>query len=313
VARSASATLAAASASPPPTVSVITAFLDAERFLEATIESVLAQTYPGWELLLVDDGSRDASSAIARAYAARYPAQIRCLEHASHANLGKSVSRNLGLWAGTGRYVAFLDADDVLRPDKLEVQVRLLERETEAVMLYGPTDYWYSWDGLPESADRAGKLGVEPDRLYLPPRLLTLYLRDPGTVPCLCGLLIHAQIARQVGGFDEAISDLYEDQVFIAKMVLAGGVYVDATSGERYRQHDGSSSARAIASGDYHPTRPHPSRRVYLEWLEAHLARRNLLHGALRRALRDALLPYRHSRLAGAVARIRALTARRSA
>jgi glycosyltransferase involved in cell wall biosynthesis len=286
---------------------VVTAFLDAERFLEAAIASVLAQTCRSWELLLVDDGSRDRSSAIARDYGARYPGQIRCLEHPSHRNRGKSLSRNLGLSAAGGRYVAFLDADDEFKPDKLEAQVRLLERETDAVMLYGPTDYWYSWDGRHDCADHRGKLGVEPDRLYGPPELLTRYLRDPGTVPCLCGLLVRTQVAREVGGFDAAIRDLYEDQVFIAKMVLAGAVYVDSASRERYRQHDESSSARAIASGDYHPTRPHLSRRVYLEWLEGHLAGRNLLRGPLRRALSQALVPYRHPIVAGIATRIRDL------
>ena len=302
---------ARAASAPRATVSVVTAFLDGERFLEAAIESVLAQTYRGWEMLLVDDGSRDGSSAIARRYAERYPAQIRYLEHAAHANRGKSLSRNLGLDAAAGRYVAFLDADDEFRPDKLEAQVGLLEREVDAVMLYGTTDYWYSWepDRRPGGVDRPGKLGVEPDRVHAPPELLTLYLRDPGTVPCLCGLLVRAQVARDVGGFDAAIRDLYEDQVFIAKMVLAGPVYVDSGSRERYRQHDGSSSALAIASGDYHPTRPHPSRRVYLEWLEAHLAVRNLLRGALRRALRDALMPYRHPLLAAVAARLHGLSA----
>jgi len=74
-----------------PLVSVVVIFLDAARFLEEAVASVLAQDHPNWELLLVDDGSRDGSSAIARRYAERHPGRVRHLEHAGHANRGKSV------------------------------------------------------------------------------------------------------------------------------------------------------------------------------------------------------------------------------
>ena len=94
-------------------VSTIIIFLNAERFLAEAIESVLAQTYPTWELWLVDDGSTDRSSQLARDYAARHAARIHYLEHPGHENRGKSASRNLGLRHARGEYVALLDADDV--------------------------------------------------------------------------------------------------------------------------------------------------------------------------------------------------------
>lgn len=97
-------------------VSATIAFLNAEKFLAETIESVLAQTYPNWELWLVDDGSTDGSSQIARDYAARHADRIHYLEHPGHENRGKSASRNLGLRHARGRYVTWLDADDVWLP-----------------------------------------------------------------------------------------------------------------------------------------------------------------------------------------------------
>ena len=81
-------------------------FWEAERFLEEAIESVVAQTYASWELLLVDDGSRDGSTAIARRYVRRFPDRMRYLEHPGHANLGMSASRNLGIRHSRGSYVA---------------------------------------------------------------------------------------------------------------------------------------------------------------------------------------------------------------
>src|SRR5215470_3934185 len=103
-----------------PVVSVVTIFLNAERFIEGALESVFAQTYESWELLLVDDGSTDGSTAIARRFADRNPERVRYIEHAGHVNRGMSASRNAGACAARGIYVAFLDADDVWLSHKLE-------------------------------------------------------------------------------------------------------------------------------------------------------------------------------------------------
>src|SRR4030095_6915955 len=108
-------------------VSVILIFLDAEPFIQEAIESVFAQTYDHWELLLVDDGSSDGSTAIARHYVEQCPENVRYFEHQGHQNRGMNASRNLGLRHARGKYIALLDADDVWLPVKLEQQVAILE------------------------------------------------------------------------------------------------------------------------------------------------------------------------------------------
>src|SRR5262245_36560058 len=95
-----------------PLVSVIIIFFDAEQFIKEAIESVFAQTYDAWELLLVDDGSTDGSPAIAERCAKRYSGKVRHLEHGGRQNRGMSASRNLGIANANGEYIAFLDADD---------------------------------------------------------------------------------------------------------------------------------------------------------------------------------------------------------
>src|SRR5688572_13258936 len=90
-----------------PLVTAITIFLNAERFFEEAIKSVFDQTYDQWELLLVDDGSTDGSTQIARWYAEGFPGKVRLLEHPGHENRGMSASRNLGLEHARGEYVAF--------------------------------------------------------------------------------------------------------------------------------------------------------------------------------------------------------------
>jgi glycosyltransferase involved in cell wall biosynthesis len=280
----------------PVEVSIVTIFLNAGKFLPEAIESVLAQTFRGWELLLVNDGSSDGSVAVAQAYAHRYPDKIKFLEHAAGCNLGKSASRNLGLRHAVGRYVAFLDADDVLMPDKLERQVRILEANPGAAMVYGRTQYWHAWTGAPDHRQRdfISDLGVEAGRLFAPPLLMTRFLRNGGTVPCLCALVARRSVIEELGGFDESIQQLYEDQVLIAKICTAKEVYVEAGVGERYRQHADSSSAAAIRMSLYHPRQPNPARGQFLSWLAAYFEETNLGDRALRRALRRELRPYHY-------------------
>jgi GT2 family glycosyltransferase len=278
-----------------PLVSIVMPFLDGIRFLPEAIDSVVTQTYPEWELLLVDDGSTDGSSALARDYARGRPDRIRYLEHPGHANRGKSTSRNLGIAQAGGELLAFLDADDVFLPDKLARQVALLCGQADAVMVYGNTEYWVSWapDRPVWRRDWLGRLGVASGRVYPPPRLLDAWLRKPGTVPCICSLLVQRSAALACGGFDESIQDMYEDQVFLAKMVMAGPVLVEPGCGERYRQHAGSTSALAIAEQRYHPTRPNESRRDFLRWLAGYVAAHPAAGDArLQRALREAQRPY---------------------
>ena len=168
-------------------------FLNAESFIQEAIQSIFVQTHEKWELLLVDDGSTDHSTEMARQFAERHPDKVRYFEHEGHQNLGMSASRNLGIANARGSYIAFLDADDVWLPNKLEYQVAALEVHPEAGMVYGPTQYWHSWTNKREDRERdfEGDIGVPADTLIEPPGLLKLSLRDGGaTMPesaaCSC-------------------------------------------------------------------------------------------------------------------------------
>src|SRR5207248_3034632 len=110
---------------PQPLVSVVLIFYNAQAFLDETVQSVFAQKYKNWELILVDDGSTDGSTDIARRFADDNPERVRCLEHPSHTNCGASASRNLGVREARGQLIALLDADDVWLPHKLAQQVQI--------------------------------------------------------------------------------------------------------------------------------------------------------------------------------------------
>jgi len=279
-----------------PLVSVITIFLNAERFLEEAIASVCAQSYPHWELLLVDDGATDASSAIARRHADARPERVRYLQHPGRANLGMSAARNLGLRAARGEFVAFLDADDVWLESKLTVQVDALRRHPTAALVYGPTQLWYSWTGKPEdfARDRPRLLGVPADTVRTPPEMIPRFLRGDAQAPSTCCALIRRSVALAIGGFEERFRGMYEDQAFFFKVFLRYPTYVMGAVLDRYRQHPDSASATALRDGSYHYRHPSEAQRVFLEWLEGHLIATGVGDAAVRRALRDARRPYRH-------------------
>lgn len=108
-----------------PAVSVITPVWDAVTTLEAAVASLQAQTRDDWEMILVDDGSRDGGGALAARLAAE-DARLRLIGWAE--NRGAAAARNAGIRAARGRYVAFLDADDLWWPEKLAVQIGYMER-----------------------------------------------------------------------------------------------------------------------------------------------------------------------------------------
>src|SRR5262245_41969518 len=111
----------------PPLVSVIVNFFNEEKFLAEAVESVFNQTHTNWELLLVDDGSTDASSRIAQRYSEQYRGRVLYLEHQGHRNRGMSASRNLGIHHAKGEYITFLDADDIWLSTKLERQTAIMQ------------------------------------------------------------------------------------------------------------------------------------------------------------------------------------------
>jgi glycosyltransferase involved in cell wall biosynthesis len=117
-------------------VSVIIPLYNMGAYIGAALDSVLAQTFPDWDAWIVDDGSTDDGPEIARRYAAQHSDKIHYLEHDGHANRGVSASRNLALDRSRGEFVAFLDADDLWMPDKLEKQMRVLDAHTEVGLVY---------------------------------------------------------------------------------------------------------------------------------------------------------------------------------
>jgi glycosyltransferase involved in cell wall biosynthesis len=255
-----------------PRVSAILIFLDEERFLEEAIDSIRAQSCPDWELLLVDDGSSDRSPDIARRHAAADPGRIRYLHHPGRVNRGMSASRNAGLAESRGEFVAFLDADDVWLPARLDRGISLLDANPRAAMAYGRTLYWSSWAGGPgEGSDWLQPHGFRAETTIEPPELLRMYLEGRAALPCMGSLTLRRQAAVGCGGFVDEFAGLYEDQAFLARFCLDHAVYVSDEQWDLYRQHPDSACATAARSEEAERARSH-----YHDWLNHLLDARGL-------------------------------------
>ena len=110
---------------------------NAESFLEDAIGSVLKQSYQNFELLLCEDGSKDRSLNICRSFAER-DSRVSLYRHPGGKNRGVSAARNLGIHHARGRFIALLDADDMLAPESLSTRLRCFDQNPEVGVVFSP-------------------------------------------------------------------------------------------------------------------------------------------------------------------------------
>lgn len=108
---------------------------NAEKFVAEAIESILAQTYRDFELIIVDDASTDGSWNIVRKYKKRYPGRVRAVRMRRNINCGGDACANRAFRLARGEYIARMDADDIAHPDRLAKQVVYMRRHTDVILL----------------------------------------------------------------------------------------------------------------------------------------------------------------------------------
>ena len=275
-----------------PAVSIIVPFFNPGSFLEEAIASVFAQSFTDWELVLIDDGSTDTSRAAASEAASRTPACVSLLAHPDNANHGLPATRNLGLRHSRGEFVALLDADDVWMPDKLQQQVAILRDHVQAGMVFGRSEYWYSWH--PEVREDDSIPNLPPgNRLYDPPELWKLCYPFGGYgAPCPSDLLFRRSTLEKLGGFEECFDrryPTYEDIALLSKVFLTTQVYVSNQCWDRYRRHDQSIWARAQQDGG-----EERSRVFYFEWMRKYLDKNSISDPSVRERYRQRSWNSRH-------------------
>lgn len=187
-----------------PTVSIIMPCHNAAEHLSASVGSVLAQTFSGWELIAIDDGSSDDTLAWLRAQT-----DTRIQVH-TQPNQGVSTTRNNGLAAAQSDYVAFLDADDTWSPNFLERMLAALQTHPDAVLAY------CGWQHLRQSGSHG-----EP---FIPPEYETSLKAE--TLLASCRWPIHAALVRHdavlaAGGFDPTLKNAEDFALWLRVGTLA--------------------------------------------------------------------------------------------
>ena len=171
--------------SEPIRISVIIPCHNGEAFLKQALDSVLAQTFPVAEIVLVDDGSTDGTPAIGRAYAERYPDVMHYIRQEKS---GVSTARNRAVREARHEWIAFLDADDWWQLDKLARQVAVLENRPQPDLVYTPLRVFYP-DGKTKDLKAWSPEAMWPELRY--GNLIT-----PSTV------LMRRELFLEAGGFD---------------------------------------------------------------------------------------------------------------
>ncbi len=199
-----------------PLVSVILPVYNGEQFLAEALDSVLAQTYPQMEVLVMDDGSSDNSSSIATQY-------LTIVYH-KLAHQGVAAARNAGVRLSTGDILAFIDQDDLWTPDKTAEQVEYLQKHTEVDVVSCHTEFFL--DGI----------ASKPDWLR------EARFQKPGKNFTLGSSLIRRSVLESVGLFDTVYKSASDHDWFVRALDAGNQIgHMEATFLKR-RLHQGNHS-----------------------------------------------------------------------
>lgn len=214
-----------------PLVSILIPCFNAERWVAQTLDSALAQTWANKEIIVVDDGSSDRSLEIANRFGSQGVKVI------SQRNSGASAARNRAVSEAQGDFVQFLDADDLLSPDKIEFQMRRLEEEPPGSIA---TCAWTKFrDRLPECM-------IQPEPVWkdlLPVDWLVTSWRRGGMMPSHAWLTPR-EVIEKAGRWDEAPCPNDDGEFFTRVVLNSAGVAFCAEARAFYRSVPNSLSAR---------------------------------------------------------------------
>ena len=208
-----------------PAASVVIPAYNAERTLLASMRSVLAQTMGDLELAVVDDGSDDQTAEVARSIP---DPRVRVL---SQPNAGAAAARNTGIRAARGKYVAFLDSDDLWLADKLERQLNVFEHNPDVIAVQ--TSVYF--------VDPALRM-LSVERCRPAPNVLLQFLHFEGLPGLMSTLVVRRAIFDEIGGgCDESLAIL-EDWDLAIRLARHGQVVSLPEPLVLYRQHPGNRS-----------------------------------------------------------------------
>lgn len=207
-------------------VSIITPCYNAERFIRETIESVIAQTYTNWEMIIVDDCSKDNSAEIIKEYVAK-DARIKYLKTEKPSG-SPTLPRNIGIQNAKGRYITFIDADDIYNCDKLKAQIACFSDKVGIVF---------------SNYEKIRFDGYRENRIIISPKIVTYRkLLQSGYIGC--GTMMYDSLKT---GYMQFRYVGQEDYVFALEILKKGYIAVNTNTVEAlYRIVENSRSSQKL-------------------------------------------------------------------
>ncbi len=206
-------------------VSIITPTFNSERFISETILSVQAQTYQDWEMIIVDDCSTDKTAEIVASFQEK-DSRIKYFYNST--NKGSALSRNLALQKAKGKWIAFLDSDDLWHPEKLEKQIEFMERN----------DYHFSYTNYCEIDENSKEKGI----LITGPKVITDKLMK---AYCWPGCLTVMYDAEEVGIMQTVDIKINEEYALWIKIARKTKCYLLGENLAKYRRHNNSLTSQS--------------------------------------------------------------------
>lgn len=206
-------------------VSVITPAFNSGRFIAETINSVLSQTYQNWEMIIVDDCSTDETIKIVKSFQEKDD-RVKLIKNET--NKGSAFSRNLALRSAKGRWIAFLDSDDIWTPDKLEKQVEFMEKN----------NYYFSYTNYCEIDENSKETGIS----LTGPKVIT---KNKMFAYCWPGCLTIMYDAKFVGLIQTVDIKINEEYALWIKVSKKTNCHLLEENLAKYRRHSNSLSSQS--------------------------------------------------------------------
>ena len=206
-------------------VSIITPTFNSERFIAETIRSVQAQTYQDWEMIIVDDCSTDRTAEIVASFQEK-DSRIKYFYNST--NKGSALSRNLALQKAKGKWIAFLDSDDIWHPEKLEKQIEFMTKN----------NYHFSYTNYCEIDENSKETGI----LITGPKVITDKLMIAYCWPGCLTVMYDAEKIGIIQTVDIKINEEYALWIKIAKNL---NCYLLDENLAKYRRHNKSLTSQS--------------------------------------------------------------------
>ncbi len=203
-----------------PKVSVIIPAYNAGKYIAETMDSVLVQTYSDFEIIVVDDGSKDQTVSIVKQFKIKYPEKVKLIQKE---NGGPASARNAGIKVAVGEYIAFIDADDLWLPQKLEKQVRYFETQPSQVGIVYTDARSFDKDGIWINK-------------YYPKFNGKIYKELLNSMLPNLSVMVRKECFQNVGYFEEAL-DIIEDHDMWLRISMKYEVLCLDEMLSLYRQH----------------------------------------------------------------------------